>query len=127
MPIHPSLKDLYPPDWAEISQRIRFQRAQGCCEWCGAVHDRPHPETGSRVILATAHLDHNPANNSEGNLAALCQKCHNTYDAGKRHANRKHRVLTAAGQLPLFGLNEGLVRGTWPVSPGAPAAAVLED
>ena len=24
MPIHPSLKDLYPPDWAEISQRIRF-------------------------------------------------------------------------------------------------------
>ena len=74
MPIHPSMKDLYPPDWPEISQRIRFQRARGCCEWCGVAHDRLHPETGSRVILATAHLDHNPANNSESNLAALCQK-----------------------------------------------------
>ena len=119
MPIHPSLKELYPPDWPEISQRIRFQRAQGCCEWCGAAHDRPHPETGSRVILATAHLDHNPANNSESNLAALCQKCHNAYDASKRHSNRKHRVLAEAGQLSLFGSNEGPVPGTWPVSSGA--------
>ncbi len=127
MPIHPSLKDLYPPDWDEISWRIRFQRARGCCEWCGAAHGRPHPETGSRVILATAHLDHNPANNAANNLAALCQKCHNTYDAGKRHSNRKHRALAAAGQLPLFGSNEGTVRGAWPVSTGAPAAVVLED
>ena len=127
MPIHPSMKALYPPDWGEISQRIRFQRARARCEWCGAAHGRPHPETGSRVILATAHLDHNPANNSESNLAALCQKCHNRYDAGKRHSNRKHRALAAAGQLPLFGSNGGLVRGTWPVSPGALAALVLED
>ena len=27
MPIHPSLKEPYPPDWAQISQRIRFGRA----------------------------------------------------------------------------------------------------
>ena len=105
VPIHPSLKDLYPSNWTEISQNIRFERARGHCEWCGAVHGQPHPETGSRVILATAHLDHNPANNAADNLAALCQKCHNTYDAGKRHANRKHRALAAAGQLPLFGPN----------------------
>ena len=118
MPIHPSLKNLYPPDWGKISRRIRFGRARGRCEWCGAAHGRPHPETGSRVILATAHLDHNPANNSESNLAALCPKCHNTYDAGKRHANRKHRALAAAGQLKLFGDQAG---------PAAPAAAVRED
>ena len=115
MPIHPSLKNLYPPDWGKISRRIRFGRARGRCEWCGAAHGWPHPETGSRVILATAHLDHDPANNSESNLAALCQKCHNTYDAGKRHANRKHRALAAAGQLKLF---EGQA---------APTAAVRED
>ena len=54
------------------------------------------------MILTTAHLDHNPANNSENNLAALCQKCHNSYDAAKRHANRKHRAYAAAGQLRLF-------------------------
>ena len=73
MPIHPSLKDLYPSNWTEISQNIRFERARGHCEWCGAVHGQPHPETGSRVILATAHLDHNPANNAADNLAALCK------------------------------------------------------
>lgn len=26
----------YPPDWHEISRRIRFERAKGRCEWCGA-------------------------------------------------------------------------------------------
>lgn len=102
MPIHPSMKDLYPPDWEKISRRIRFERAAGRCEWCGAENYRPHPETGSRVVLTVAHLDHNPANNSESNLAALCQKCHNRYDAPKRHANRKHRALAEAGQLPLL-------------------------
>ena len=109
MPIHPSMKALYPPDWAEISQKIRFVRARGRCEWCNAAHGQPHPQTGSKVFLTTAHLDHNPANNSESNLAALCQKCHNTYDAGKRHANRKHRAQAAAEQLRLFGGTGGLV------------------
>ena len=96
------MKALYPPDWPEISQRIRFPPARGHCESCGAAHGQPHPQTGSKVFLATAHLDHNPANKSENNLAALCQKCHNIYDTPKRHANRKHRAHAAAGQLPLF-------------------------
>ena len=72
MPFHPSMKALYPPDWTQISHHIHFGRARGRCEWCRAVHGQPHPETGSKVILTTAHLDHNPANNSESNLAALC-------------------------------------------------------
>ena len=63
---------------------------------------QPHPQTDSKIILATAHLDHNPANNTDDNLVALCQKCHNTYYAGKRHANRKLRAYVAAGQLLLF-------------------------
>jgi hypothetical protein len=25
----------YPKDWEEISRRIRFERANGFCEWCG--------------------------------------------------------------------------------------------
>lgn len=28
-------KMLYPPDWEAISLRIRSERAQWCCEWCG--------------------------------------------------------------------------------------------
>ena len=106
MPIHPDLKHLYPPDWAEISERIRFQRARGRCEWCEAEHGHPHPETGSKVILTTAHLDHNPANNAEDNLAALCQKCHNTYDATNRASNRHRRARAVAGQMTIFDSDE---------------------
>lgn len=47
----PMQRDLYPADWEELSRRIRFERAGGACEWCGAVHGAIHPETGSRVIL----------------------------------------------------------------------------
>ena len=54
------------------------------------------------MILSTAHLDHNPANNAEHNLAALCKKCHSTYDAAKRQSNRLRREKDAAGQLRLF-------------------------
>ena len=32
MPIHPSMKALYPPDWAQISHHIHFGRARGRCE-----------------------------------------------------------------------------------------------
>ncbi len=75
MPIRPELRALYPPDWPEISARIRFERAGNRCEWCGAANHWFHPETGSVVVLTVAHLDHNPANSHDDNLAALCQKC----------------------------------------------------
>ena len=101
MPIRPELKSLYPPDWAAISRRIRFERAGNRCEWCRAENYQPHPDTGSKVILTVAHLDHNPANNADDNLAALCQRCHNTYDAPKRASNRKHNAHRDAGQLPI--------------------------
>ena len=86
MPIHPSMKDRYPDDWSSISRRIRFERADNRCEWCAAENYWPHPETGSKVVLTVAHLDHDPTNNADDNLAALCQLCHNTYDAPKRHS-----------------------------------------
>ena len=104
MPVHPEYKELYPPDWPEISLRIRAQRVANKCEWCSAENRKPHLVTGSPVVLSVAHFDHNPANNRPGNLAALCQRCHNTYDAPKRHANRKRRVAESAGQLALPGI-----------------------
>ena len=101
MPIHPSMKALYPPDWPQISARIRFERAQNRREWCGAVNYLTHTETGSKVILTVAHLDHNPANIADDNLAALCQKCYNSYDGTKFAGNRKHNALRDTGQLRL--------------------------
>jgi hypothetical protein len=38
----------------------------------------------TRVILTTAHLNHNPADNRDENLKALCQKCHLNYDGHTR-------------------------------------------
>jgi hypothetical protein len=52
-----------------------------------------------RVILTVAHLDHNPENCDETNLKAMCQKCHNTYDA--RHRRQTIRDSHQRGQLAL--------------------------
>lgn len=100
----PFVKDRYPADWPAISQRIRA-REKGCCKFCGAANYQPHPETGSRVVLTVAHLDHDTTNNSDENLAALCQRCHLTYDAAHHAANaaatrRQKRI--AAGQMELL-------------------------
>lgn len=84
MPIRSENRALYPKDWKLISLRIRQDRAANRCEWCSAENGMPHPVTGSRVVLTVAHLDHDPSNCVETNLAALCQKCHNAYDAPMR-------------------------------------------
>jgi len=90
----------YHPRWKVISKFIRFYRARNRCEWCGAENYQPHPETGSRVVLTVAHIDHDIDNNRFHNLAALCQACHNRHDARKRAQNRRRRRLQ--GQLELF-------------------------
>ena len=45
----------------------------------------------TRVVLATAHLDHNPGNNAPANLKALCQRCHMLHDV---HEHGRQRRLT---------------------------------
>jgi 5-methylcytosine-specific restriction endonuclease McrA len=90
MPIKPENRKRYPKDWKTRSRFVRFVRAQNKCEWCGAENYQPHPITGSRVILTTAHVhDHRPEAASLLNLAALCQRCHNRHDAPMRARNRK--------------------------------------
>ena len=34
----------------------------------------------THVVLAAAHLDHNPSNNRIRNLRAMCQRCHLLHD-----------------------------------------------
>lgn len=133
-------KRKYPKNWALISERVRFRRAGGACEFCGKPHgaavtlgaencwaghdgqwrDRhgkrlPGPLPWPRdywwkyvirhggqipqlrqaiVILQTAHLDHDPSNCADANLAALCQFCHAEYDA-------QHRLFSAGVSLDL--------------------------
>lgn len=92
MPIRPENRARYPKDWKLRSRFVRFMRAGGKCEWCGAVHGEPHPRTGSIVVLTTAHVfDDRPEASSLLNLAALCQKCHNGHDAPSRREGIKQR------------------------------------
>lgn len=92
MPIRPENKHRYPPDWALRSRFVRFVRAKNRCEWCGAQNYKPHPVTGSKVILTTAHIyDDRPEAAGLLNLAALCQRCHNRHDMTRRARGRKAR------------------------------------
>ncbi len=92
MPIRPENAARYPKDWKVRSHFVRFVRARGKCEWCGAVHGEPHPITHSRVVLTTAHIhDDRPEASSLLNLAALCQRCHNRHDMKARRAGTRER------------------------------------
>lgn len=84
----------YPPDWPEISRHRREDIAQNQCEWlepngerCTRKHLEPIPGNakGSRTILTTAHLNHDPTDCRIENLRSFCQKHHLTYD-GPIHA-----------------------------------------
>jgi hypothetical protein len=107
----------YPANWKEISERIRFERAENKCEWCGVAnyaigardvegnwHDEDSihlmksdegwslfgdefPDMIKIVLTVAHHPDPDPMNCAEENLQALCQKCHNRLDAPMRAKN----------------------------------------
>lgn len=120
MPIRPENRDRYPADWRVISERIRFQRAKGRCECdgrCGRptdhlasdgrclnVHGLPAYGTGSKVVLTTAHLQHEPERCEDDDLMAMCQGCHLHYDRehhAETRATTRTAVMVAAGQLSI--------------------------
>ena len=80
----------YCRDWKVRSRFVRFYRAKNRCEKCGAENYKPHPITGSKVILTTAHLDHDITNNNLSNLMAMCQRCHLKYDSAHHAETRKY-------------------------------------
>jgi hypothetical protein len=82
----PIRKELYPANWNDISLRIRT-RAGWKCEWCDAENGKPNPATGSKVVLTVAHLNHDPGDCADSNLASLCQRCHLTYDTEHHRKN----------------------------------------
>ncbi|HWL81203.1 MAG TPA: hypothetical protein VNR89_09630 [Roseomonas sp.] len=55
----------------------------------------------SRVVLAAAHLDHDPTNNHPRNLRSLCQRCHMLHDRPYHLAQRRltYRRRWALGDL----------------------------
>ena len=62
------------------------------------------PARTTRVVLAAAHLDHDPTNNRLRNLKSLCQRCHMIHDRPHHLAQRRitYRSRYAIGDL-FFG------------------------
>jgi hypothetical protein len=94
MPIRPEERERYPADWPAISLAVRSAagwRCQGTTMYpgCRAAAGEAHPETGSLVILTVAHMDHDPSNNAETNLRALCQRCHLAWDRSRHAENAR--------------------------------------
>lgn len=107
----------YPDNWHEISEYIRFERADCQCECegecglhqgkrCIEVHDEPAVYARGKIILTVAHLDHDTSNNEYDNLKAMCQRCHLRYDSDYHRLNAaktRRRKQRNAGQLVLWG------------------------
>ena len=111
----------YPANWDEISRRIRFERAQNRCEWCG-ISNGVTRNNGSVVVLTVHHVGvakpdgspgdrHDKMDCRDENLAALCQRCHwiadwDIHKFRQLAAKRLRKLLS--GQLELFAL-EGVI------------------
>jgi hypothetical protein len=103
VPIRPENRARYPKDWKRRSYFVRFVRARGRCETCGAEHGKPHPVTGAKVVLTCAHrYDQRPEAASLLNLIAWCQRCHNRHDGKAPAAGRRARRIVASGQGSLL-------------------------
>jgi hypothetical protein len=99
MPIRPENKKRYPANWLTEIRPAILARANNCCEGapdiypeCRAENHKPHPVTGSTVVLTIAHLNHIPEDVRPENLKALCQRCHLTYDAKSRNQSLGERM-----------------------------------
>ena len=116
MPISKERMKLYPggsihsKEWKELRASILY-RAGHRCEGtpaypdCRAENYKPHPVTGSKVVLTIMHLDHDPTNNDYKNLKAGCQRCHNKYDAPFR---KKNAAITRRRKSPQVDIEDYL-------------------
>lgn len=103
----------YHPKWTLIVRLVRLRtiknNGKDCCEGspaypeCRAENYMPHPDTGSKVILTTAHIDGDKEHNKFYNLGRWCQRCHLHHDKGHHAMNRKYgRHHTRKQQLKMF-------------------------
>jgi len=127
-------RELYPADWEQLTAQLKDEVGQ-CCEQCGVenhvwiyrnkldpskwigvdqeeelyYHRTLYPTKPHEVVLTTAHLDRNPANNERSNLRVLCQRCYLVYDsphhvenARQTRIKKKRQAKLKAGQLAIF-------------------------
>lgn len=115
MPINPERMKLYPgggthsKEWKEFRAAL-IERAGNRCEGtpqrpdCRAANGDPHPETGSKVVLTIAHMDHDETHADPERCRALCQRCHNKWDAPHRRVNAAHTRRAKSPQMDMEDL-----------------------
>jgi hypothetical protein len=101
----------YPADWGDVIRPAIIARAQDRCvgspayPGCRVLNLTTHPDTGSKVILTTAHLCRcAPKSGELSHLRLLCQRCHLTLDVelhAQHPAQTRRKRSEAAGQLRL--------------------------
>lgn len=70
---------------------------------CRARNGKPHPVTGSTVVLTVAHLEHDDLETRDiGRLRHWCQRCHNRYDAKERRRGVAERRRSTLAVRDLF-------------------------
>jgi 5-methylcytosine-specific restriction endonuclease McrA len=79
-----------------INAHWRDGQGQNC-----QAPEQTEPLRTTRIVLAAAHLDHNPSNNRPANLRSLCQRCHMQHDRPHHLAQRwlTYRRRSAIGDL----------------------------
>lgn len=114
MPISAERMKLYPggsihsKEWKAFRAEI-LERADNKCEGtpqypdCRAVNYEPHPKTGSKVVLTIAHMDWDESHADPERCRALCQKCHNSWDAPQR---RKNAAVTRRKKSPQMDIED---------------------
>ena len=86
--------------WFDVDQHTwRDDRGQEA-RWPDVVEATRIRHT--RVVLAAAHLDHDPSNNRLGNLKSLCQRCHMINDRPHHLARRRITYLLRRALGDLF-------------------------
>ena len=85
--------------WFDVAAQTWRDRRGQPCRWPDLI-DAIRLRT-TRVVLAAAHLDSDPANNRLRNLRALCQRCHLLHDRPHHLAQRwtTYRRRWALGDL----------------------------
>jgi hypothetical protein len=86
--------------WFDAEQRIWRTGRGRAARWPDLIDIARIRHT--RVVLAAAHLDHDPRNNRLRNLKSLCQRCHLIHDRPHHRAQRRLTYLLRRALGDLF-------------------------
>lgn len=90
--------------WFDADEEV-WRDGQGRAVGWVDYRDYPGALQQTKVVLAAAHLNHDPTDNRMRNLKALCQRCHLLQD---REEHRRRRRITYRQRRALGDLFDGI-------------------